>query len=73
MEGPEPLYFDPESSTFIPRSSLEYFIFKERNKNDQHGESFPFNIPSSNSDSVYGSNVAAMAEEAGLITPPTSP
>ena len=73
VEGPEPLYFDPESSTFIPRSSLEYFILKERNKNDRHGESFPFNIPSSNSDSVYGSNVAAMAEEAGLITPPTSP
>ena len=73
VEGPEPLYFDPESSTFIPRSSLKYFILKERNKNDRHGESFPFNIPSSNSDSVYGTNVAAMAEEAGLITPPTSP
>ena len=73
MEGPEPVYFDPESATFIPRSSLEYFILKERNKTDCHDESFSFTNISSISNSVCDSNVVSMVEEAGLIMPPTSP
>lgn len=73
MEGPEPVYFDLDSVTFIPRLKLEYFILEERNKSVNHGESFSFNNHSSISNFYCDSTSVSMVKKAGLIMPPTSP
>ena len=75
VEGPEPVYFDPDTLSFIPESRLESFILEERRKTENHGEFHSAFYPSSCSAGTALENVSSvtMAEEAGLIMPPTSP
>ena len=77
------MYFDLVSATLIPRSRLEYFLQDDRKKSTNHGEYPSDQIQSPPLESVNLScasvtdngvpSFVSMAEEAGLIKPPTSP
>ena len=75
--GPEPVYFDPETVTLIPQSSLEYFILKERQKTEDetHNRKFFYhNLSEICSHTNANTNSTTYsAEEAGLIMPSPSP
>ena len=75
VEGPEPVYFDPATVSFIPESRLELFILEDRRKTENHGELYSTPHPSFCSVGNVSENFSSdnMAEEAGLIMPPTSP
>ena len=81
VEGTEPVYFDPTTVSFIPRSELESFILANKEL-ENHGESqstphlssFPLvhdTVCSNSVSTLFSSDYTA--EEAGLIMPPTSP
>ena len=74
VEGPEPVYFDPATVFFIPKSMLEFFILEERRKIENHGELHSTFYPSSCFVGTVCENSSSdnMAEEAGLITTTTS-
>ena len=71
VEGPEPVYFDPATVSFIPESRLELFILEERRKTENHGELYSTPYPSFCSVGNVFENFSSvnMAEEAGLIMP----
>ena len=75
IEGPELVYFDPVTASFILRSRLDCYILQQNKEDAKHGELHPITYPSS----CYVVSVCeispsfSMAEEAGLIMPPTSP
>ncbi|KAK9990863.1 hypothetical protein SO802_025848 [Lithocarpus litseifolius] len=89
VAGPEPVYFDPNTVNLIPQSQLEHFIIQHghlgttfaHNKFDNSDNSSnvssnnpisPSSIPNL-SPSAISIISNFMAEEAGLIMPPTSP
>ena len=75
IEGPKPMYFDPVTASFILRSRLDCYILQQNKEDAKHGELHPITYPSS----YYVVSVCeispsfSMAEEAGLIMPPTFP
>ena len=75
IEGPEPVYFDPVTVSFAPRSKMDYYILQQNKEDAKHGELHPISHPSS----CYAVSVCeifssfSMVEEAGLTMPPTSP
>ena len=85
--GLEPVYFDPNTMTLIPKSKLEHFIIQQRLKpgtsntlNESLISQHAPNVPTSfNGQSpVFPASFApsysdSMVKEAGLIMPPTSP
>ena len=86
-EAHEPVYFDPETATLIHHSRLEFFILSEREKKEPrpptvHGEPLKprarssSQSPSTTVESLSSNHISSssqMAEEAGLIMPPTDP
>ena len=70
VEGLEPVYFDPNTVTFIPRLKLELFFLNKKEKPTLGKSLFtPPNI--STPDCTLSSN--STTEAAGLIMPPNSP
>jgi len=86
-EAHEPVYFDPKTATLIHHSRLEFFILSEREKKEPrpptvHGEPLKHRARSSSQSpsttvespsSNHISSSSQVAEEVGLIMPPTDP
>ena len=75
IEGPKPMYFNPITTSFVPRSRLDYYILQQNKEDAKNGELHPFSYPSS----CYAVSICeifpsfSMAKEAGFTMPPTSP
>ena len=87
VTGSEPIYFDPETATIIPRSRIEHFILRQGHNpgnSEYYSEHAPINVvpdcpapTSPHTHSTFENDFSlissSMAEEAGLNMPPTSP
>lgn len=71
VEGLKLIYFDPNTVTFIPRSSPAQFIVNEKVTPGHYGKSFS-NYTSTSSNSGNVPNTVTMANEVGLIMPSPS-